>query len=145
MRTRPRILLPLLAAATVLVLSACSTEKAAPTPKVTTASADTTKYIGQLVDPVGTTWTGTDSGGDLSTFVLHKDHTLAVGYGTASFDERADTWSVDAGVLSLHVFINKTDGELDYRGEYDPATKSIAAVGATSLTAKKITVTLTQK
>ena len=98
-----------------------------------------------MVDPVGTTWTGTDSAGDLSIFTLKPDHTLTVTYGMNTFNEAGDTWIVKSGVLDLHVFIDKVNGDLDYTGRYDPATKIIAATGTTTVSSKTVSVSLTEK
>lgn len=124
------------------MLAACTSGITAPTPTPTVV--DKTTWIGEVIDPVGTTWTGTDSAGDLTRFVLQKDSGVAVTYGTNSFDEAGDTWKVTGGVLSLDIHINATDGSLDYTGQYDPAAKTIAATGTTTLSKKTVTVTLTQ-
>lgn len=127
-----------------LLLAGCAaTPKPLPSPTVT--SVDPGSLIGQLINPVGTTWTGTDSAGDLSSFVLRADHTVAVTYGTNSFAEPSDTWAVVAGVLDLHVFISPGNGELDYTGTYNPGTKTLAATAVTSRSAKTVIVDLTQK
>jgi hypothetical protein len=136
-----------IAIAAVLLVSACSTSvvhsASSPSPRPT--PVDKSAYLGHELNPVDTTWAGTDSGGDLTSFTLHDDHTLAVSYATHVFDYPGDTWAVNDGVLTLHVFINHSDGTLDYTGQYDPATKTIAATATTSLTAKAITVTLSEK
>jgi len=134
-----------------LVLTGCGVSATPPsaTPttsaSVTPAPVDTGALIGLVVEPDGTTWSGTDSAGDLSAFTLHKDHTVTVTYGANSFDESGDTWAVRAGVLSLHIHIDAADGYLDYVGRYSPATGTIAATGTTSVTAKTVTVTLSKQ
>ncbi|MHB1173280.1 MAG: hypothetical protein ACYCZY_12490 [Lacisediminihabitans sp.] len=137
--------LPLVAIAALLGLAACAGSSGTPTPSPTPEPVDTTTYIGQAINPVDTTWTGTDSAGDFSSFTLHKDHTVAVAYAKNSFDAPGDSWSVQGGVLELHIFINQSDGTLNYRGQYDPATKTIAATATATISAKKLTVTLTDK
>lgn len=131
--------------AAVLLLSACSGGSAKPASSSSPTPIDKGGYIGQEIDPVGTSWSGTDSGGDLTSFTLHEDHTVAVGYGTEAFDEPGDTWTVVNGTLELHVFIDPANGMLDYTGRYDPAAEVIAATATTSLTAKTLTVTLARK
>jgi hypothetical protein len=133
-----------LAVAVALGLAGCAAGPAAsPTPTVT--KLDPSNEIGQVIDPANTTWSGTDSAGDLSVFTLQPDHTVKVTYGTNTFDEPGDTWAVKAGVLSMEIYIDATNGELDYTGTYDPTAKTIAATGTTSITSKTVTVTLTQK
>ncbi len=143
MKTRVRIGAMTIIVAAVLALTGCSTTTAIPTPTPTATRIDPASLIGQVIDPVGTTWSGTDSAGDLSVFVLQPDHTVKVTYGANTFDEPGDTWAVSAGVLSLHIYIDAANGYLDYTGQYDPATKTIAATGTTSVTSKTVTVTLT--
>ncbi len=101
--------------------------------------------IGEVISPVGTTWSGTDSAGDLSVFTLQADHTVKVTYGSNTFDEPGDGWAVNAGVLTMHIYIDATNGDLDYTGRYDPTSKTITATGVTTLTSKTVTVTLTEK
>lgn len=133
----------------ILGVSGCSSAtKTTSTPVSASPSStpqDTSSYIGHEIDPVGTTWAGTDSGGDASSFTLQDDHTVAVTYTGHSFDDPADTWAVVDGTLQLHVFINHTDGTLDYTGQYDVASRTVVASATTSLTGKKITVSLAEK
>lgn len=125
-----------------LALSACASP--APTPTAAPTVTDTTTWIGGVIDPTGTTWTGTDSAGDATTFVLNADGSADVTYGANSFDEPTDTWSVTDGVLALDIHIDATAGRLVYSGIYDPTTKTIAATATTTVSAKTVTVTLTQ-
>jgi hypothetical protein len=143
MTTRaPAVLIVALGA--VLMFSGCAASPT-PTPTPTQTRLDPSNMIGQLIDPSGTTWSGTDSAGDLSVFLLQPDHTVKVTYGTNTFDQPGDTWSVKAGVLSLAIYIDTTNGVLDYTGQYDATAKTIAATGTTSITSKTVTVTLAQK
>ncbi|MES2169577.1 MAG: hypothetical protein V4479_02485 [Actinomycetota bacterium] len=128
----------------VLVLNGCAAG-ASPIPTPTLTKLDPSNEIGQVIDPAGTTWSGTDSAGDLSVFVLQPDHTVKVTYGTNTFDEQGDTWSVKAGVLSMQIYIDATNGVLDYTGTYDATAKTIAATGTTSITSKTVTVVLSDK
>jgi hypothetical protein len=139
-----------LVVAASLALAGC-VAAVSPSPSKTAAAipapapVDTGALIGLIVDPIDTTWSGTDSAGDLSVFALHKDHTVTVTYGTNTFDESGDTWAVRAGVLSLHIHIDAANGYLDYAGQYAPSTGTIAATGTTSVTAKTVTVTLSKQ
>jgi hypothetical protein len=127
-----------------LILAGCAaTPTSSPTPTAT--KLDPSNEIGQVIDPSNTTWSGTDSAGDLSVFVLQPDHTVKVTYGSNTFDEPGDTWAVKAGVLSMDIYIDATNGVLEYTGTYDPTAKTIAATGTTSITSKTVTVILTEK
>lgn len=145
-RTFARVLVAVLMPALVVGLTACSTPVAAPasTPKQTTTH-DPAQSIGRTIDPVGTTWSGTDSAGDLSTFTLKSDHGLKVGYGSHVFDQQGDTWSVTDGALALHVYIDAANGYLDYTSVWDAANKTLSATGTTTLSKRTVTVTLAQK
>jgi len=125
-----------------LALSACASPS--PTPNPTQTVVDTTKWIGGVVDPAGTTWSGMDSAGDATTFVLDDDGSVDVTYGSNSFDEPTDTWSVIDGVLALDIHIDAVAGRLEYSGTFDPATSTIAATGTSTISAKTVTVTLSQ-
>ncbi|CAN5153241.1 hypothetical protein BH09ACT3_BH09ACT3_16700 [soil metagenome] len=139
-RTGPLVLAAALSLG--LALSACAS--AAPDPTPTPTAIDTTKWIGGVVDPIGTRWTGTDSAGDATTFVLAGDGSVDVTYGENSFDEPTDSWSVTDGVLALDIHIDAVAGRLHYSGRYDPTAKTIAATGTSTISKRTITVTLTQ-
>ena len=133
---------------TTLALSGCAFLEPQPTPTPTprpTVVIDTSTYIGTVVPPAGTVWSGTDTGGDLTTFTLHKDGSVAVGYGDQNYDYPGDTWRVDHGVLKVEVYLNDTDGLAEYVGTYDPDTQTITASMRTTTTAKELAVTLTQR
>lgn len=130
--------------ALALALAGCAASPI-PSPTPTQTKLDPSNEIGQVIDPSGTTWSGTDSAGDLSVFLLQPDHTVKVTYGTNNFDQPGDTWSVKAGVLSMEIYIDATNGVLDYTGRYDATAKTIATTGTTSITSKTVTVTLAQK
>jgi hypothetical protein len=117
----------------------------AATPRPSVTPVDPGTLIGKVIAPAGTTWSGTDSAGDSSTFTLKKDHSTTVKYNANTFNYSGDTWAVSAGVLRFHVYIDGTNGQLDYTGTFDPATKTIAATGTASASGKIVTVALTQK
>ena len=105
---------------------------------------DTSKYIGEQIDPANTVWTGTDSGGDLTTFTLHDDGTVAVSYSGTSYDYPGDTWRVEGGVLKVEVYLDDTNGLAEYVATYNPDTKALDTTMRTTKTAKELTVTLAQ-
>jgi hypothetical protein len=141
-----RVAVGMAVAALVIALTGCSTGMApTPTPTRTATTHAPGSMIGGIIEPSGTTWSGTDSAGDLSVFVLQRDHTVKVTYGTNTFDEPGDTWDVTTGALSLHVYIDAADGYLDYTGKFDVATGAITATATTTVSAKTITVTLARK
>ena len=115
------------------------------TPSPTPTSVDTSRLIGGEVDPAATTWTGTDSGGDLTMITLHPDATLAVSYGANDYDYPGDTWEVRAGVLHLKVYLDETNGLAEYLGTWDPASRTITAVMRTTKSARELTVVLRQQ
>ncbi len=131
----------------VLALGGCGflEPTPAPSPSETEIVVDTTKYIGGVVDPAGTTWSGTDSGGDLTTITLKADGTLAIGYGGNSYDYPGDTWRVRDGVLRMEVYLDETNGLAEYVGTWNPETQAIDTVMRTTKTAKELTVTLTRQ
>lgn len=134
--------LPVVVVVTVLALAGCASPEMAPSPSPT--PVDTSKWIGGVVDPAGTTWTGTDSAGDATTFLLDEDGSVDVTYGAGSFDEPTDSWSVTDGVLALDIHIDAANGRIEYSCSYDPAAQSIAATGTTTVSKKTVTVALTQ-
>lgn len=132
---------------TSLILGGCGILEPTPTPTPTETQLviDTTKYIGGEIDPADTTWSGTDSGGDLTTITLHADGTVAIGYGENTYDYAGDTWRVRDGILHLEVYLDDTNGLAQYVGTWNPATSTIDTVLRTTRTAKELTVTLTQQ
>lgn len=138
-------------AASVIALSGCSFLQPTPTVTAVTSSSpspsviDTTKYIGGQIVPAGTTWTGKDSGGDVTTVTLHADGTVAISYGESSYDNPHDTWRVADGVLHIEVYLDETNGNAEYVGTWNQKTSAIDAVMRTTRTARELTVTLTQK
>lgn len=116
-----------------------------PTPTETQPVIDTTTYIGGEIDPADTTWSGTDSGGDVTTVTLTSDGTVAVSYGDNSYDYPGDTWWVRDGVLRMQVYLDETNGVAQYVGTWNPENRAIDTVLRTTKTAKELTVTLTQQ
>ena len=145
MKSLRLIVVPALIVAATLALAGCGTPEITETPSPTPTAVDTTKYIGGVVDPANTTWSGTDSGGDLTTITLHADSTAAVSYGANSYDYPGDTWRVVAGILRVEVFLDDTNGLAEYVGTWDPVRETIVAVMRTTKTARELTVTLTQQ
>ena len=115
------------------------------TPSPAPTAVDTSRFIGGEVDPVATTWSGTDSGGDLTTITLHPDSTLAVSYGANSYDYPGDTWEVIAGVLHLEVYLDEANGLAEYVGTWDPVSRTITTAIRTTKSAKELTVVLRQQ
>jgi hypothetical protein len=115
------------------------------TPSPTPTSVDTSRLIGGEVDPAATTWTGTDTGGDLTTITLHPDSTVAVSYGANGYDYPGDTWEVRAGVLHLEIYLDETNGLAEYLGTWDPTSRTISAVMRTTKSARELTVALRQQ
>ncbi len=147
MKLQRPVLLPALLLGASIALSGCTLLAPAPdvTPSPTATAVDTTKYIGGVIDPAGTVWSGKDSGGDVTTLTLHRDGTVAVSYGSNAYDYPGDTWSVTDGVLHVEVYLDKTNGVAQYVGTWNAGTSAIDAVMRTTKTAKELTVTLTRK
>lgn len=147
MKSLRRVGLLTVAVVAGLGLAGCGILELTPTrtPSPARTAVDTTRFIGGEIDPVATTWSGTDSGGDLTTITLHPDSTVAVSYGANSYDYPGDTWSVRAGVLHIEVYLDETNGLAEYVGAWDPASKTISAVLRTTKTAKELNVALTQQ
>ncbi|HEU4850373.1 MAG TPA: hypothetical protein VFS93_08185 [Terrimesophilobacter sp.] len=137
----------LVAVVSALALGGCGILEPTPTPTPTETQAviDTTKYIGGEIDPADTIWSGTDSGGDLTTITLHADGTLAIGYGENTYDYLGDTWRVRDGILRMEVYLDETNGLAQYVGTWNSETRAIDTVMRTTKTAKQLTVTLTQQ
>jgi hypothetical protein len=146
MRPRSRAVATAVGVAVALAaLAGCSAAPAATPSATATPTADPARLIGRTIDPVGTTWSGTDSAGDLSVFTLQPDHRLKVTYGTHTFDQQGDTWTVADGTLGLHVYIDAKNGYLDYTSTWDAAAGTLAATGTTTVTSRTVTVTLARK
>lgn len=130
-----------------LVLGGCAflEPTPTPTPSETQPVVDTSKYIGGEIDPVDTTWSGTDSGGDLTSITLKADGTVAIGYGDNSYEYPGDTWRVRDGILRMEVYLDETHGLAQYVGTWDSETQTLDTVMRTTKTAKQLTVTLTQQ
>jgi hypothetical protein len=137
--------LALCAAVVLGTLAGCSAAPASTPSPAVTATVDPAQRIGRTIDPVGTTWSGTDSAGDRSVFTLQADHRLEVTYATHTFDQQGDTWTVRDGTLGLHVYIDAKNGYLDYTSSWDAAAGTLAATGTTTLTSRTVTVTLARK
>jgi hypothetical protein len=135
--------------AVALTLSGCGFLEPVPTSSPSTSPSptvlDTSKYIGGVIDPADTTWTGKDSGGDQTRITLHADGTAAISYGSNSYDYAGDTWRVTDGVLHLEVYLDEENGEAEYVGVWDADTSTLETTLITTRTAKKLDVTLTQK
>ncbi len=139
------------AALSVAALSGCSFLEPVPASSPLTSVSptpspvDTSKYIGGLIDPDGTVWSGKDSGGDLTTLTLHAGGTVAVSYGDNAYDDPNDVWKVTDGILYLTVHIDEANGDAHYVATWDPEKSVLNAVLRTTRTALELTVTLTQK
>lgn len=147
---RGKILLPLLLVAitTLLVVGACTflapKSVPMPTPTPTPTQIDPGALIGGVINPAGTIWTGKDSGGDQSTFVLKQDGSVAVTYASNGYVSPGDKWSVQNGELHMSIYLDEANGTAEYLGTWDPATKTLNTTMKTSKTGKELTVTLTQ-
>ncbi len=130
-----------------LVLSGCAFLEPLPieTPGPTATVVDTTQLIGGVIDPVDTSWTGKDSGGDVTTMTLHADGTVAVSYADNTYNYPGDTWDVRDEVLHVTVYLNETHGTAYYAGTWNPETTAIDTIMRTAKTARELTVTLTQE
>ena len=65
-------------------------------------------------DLTGTSWSGVDSDGDAWGFEFQSDGTVGLTYNGDSFDDAADTWSVDGDTLNIHTAFD--DGDVDLTG-----------------------------
>lgn len=131
----------------MIALTGCGFLEPTPTvsPTPTPTVIDTSTYIGEVIDPANTVWQGRDSGGDDTTFTLHDDGTVAVTYGPNSYSDPNDTWWVIGGVLHIEVYLDETNGEAEYVGTWNPETSAIDAVMTTTVSGRKLTVTLVQQ
>ena len=136
----------LLVTATI-VLAGCSVLEPTPavTPSPTPTIIDTTTLIGETIDPVETVWAGRDSGGDDTIFTLHNDGTVAVTYGTNSYDDPNDTWQVAGGVLHVDVYLDDANGHAEYTGIWNPETSVIDATMTTTVSNRNLTLTMVQQ
>ncbi len=135
--------------AATLALAGCSVmaprPMVTPTTPPTPTNVDTTTYIGEVIDPLATVWTGRDSGGDDTTLTLHDDGTVAVQYGQNPYDDPNDTWRVTGGVLHVEVYLDDANGIAEYVGTWNPETSSIDAAITTTVSNRDLTVTLVQQ
>src|ERR1700712_284895 len=113
-----------------LSMTGCATQTAR-----TTAAAP-------LVDLVGTTWSGTDSTGDATAFTFAAGAALTTTFGSHSYHDPHDTWSVTNGILTIDVYLDQKAGVAVYTGRFDPATQEIIAKAVTSVSRSRWTVDL---
>ena len=128
--------------AVALLLSGCVAEVpevAPPSPTPLTA-----QEIAEL-PLVDSTWSGVDSGGDQTNFLLEGDHTVRVSYNEQQWDEPADTWQLAEGVITISVHLDPTHGELVYTAPYSEGAQSLTATATTTATGRTVTVTLTRQ
>lgn len=140
--------MPALAAVATVLLAGCGILEPTPLPSPSPSPSiqiDTSRYIGGVIDPAGTVWTGKDSGGDQTTLTLHPDGTVAVSYGENSYDYPGDTWWVIGEVLRVEIYLSEADGLAEYVGTWNPDTEAIDAVLRTTRSAKELTVQLTRE
>lgn len=130
-----------------ITLTGCGVLEPTPvvTPSPTPTVVDTTTYIGEVIDPAGTVWRGRDSGGDDTSLTLHDNGTVAVTYGTNTYDDPNDTWHVIDGVLQVDVYLDDTNGHAEYVGTWNSETTTIDAVMTTTVSGRTLTVTLVQQ
>jgi hypothetical protein len=62
----------------------------------------------------GTSWSGTDSDGDVWGIDFQSDGTIGLDYNGNEYDDASDTWKVSGGTLAIHVAF--TDGDVDLTG-----------------------------
>jgi hypothetical protein len=62
----------------------------------------------------GTSWSGTDSDGDVWGIDFQSDGTIGLDYNGAEYDDATDTWKVSGNTLAIHVAF--TDGAVDLTG-----------------------------
>jgi hypothetical protein len=130
------------------LLFACTPAGTTARPEVipTTSSprVDPGSLIGGEIDPVGTTWTGQDSGGDVTVITLLADHRVDIGYEDTAYSDPNDTWAVADGVLTVRVFIDDANGFANYTGTWNPATSTIDATFVTTVSGRQLTVSLSR-
>jgi hypothetical protein len=62
----------------------------------------------------GTSWSGTDSDGDVWGIDFQSDGTIGLDYNGNEYDDASDTWKVSGSTLDIHVAF--TDGAVDMTG-----------------------------
>ncbi len=95
------------------------------------------------VNLVDTSWSGTDSDGDATTFVFQSDGTVAVTYNDSSYDDPSDTWSVDGTAVTVTVFLDADRGNALYTGGIVGTEMQLSA--SEQLGDGSWTITLTQE
>jgi hypothetical protein len=86
----------------------------------------------------GTSWSGTDSDGDVWGIDFQSDGTIGLDYNGNEYDDASDTWKVSGGTLAIHVAF--TDGDVDLTGPV--AADSIDLYG--TYTGGTFTLTITK-
>lgn len=74
-------------------------------------------------------WSGTDSDGDLTSFVFNDDGTVDFSLGEDEYADPADTWSLDTD-NHLTIDILFSDGTYTYEGVYDDSMNTIDLAGS---------------
>lgn len=138
-----RLLVPSAVLAVVVVLSGCGQTLATPSP-VPPPPSPTALSADALAERslIGSTWTGIDSAGDVTTFTFDEDHTVAVAYNGTLWDEASDTWTLAEGQLTVHVHIDATTGELVYTAPYAEGAEVLDVSATSTGSARTLTVTL---
>lgn len=125
MKTSRIVVLPALAAASLLALTGCfqlppvggnpggSDETTAPS----TDGGDTGSDTGGDVDLAGTSWSGTDAAGNEMDLVLEEDGTVLLNnWNDENWDEATDTWEVSGGEFTMFISGIREIQSLEYTG-----------------------------
>ena len=96
----------------------------------------------KLISLQGTTWSGTDSTGDTTSFTFRKNAAVTVRLDGHTYNDPGDTWTVQDGTLTVDVYIDPSAGVAVYTGHFVAASQTIATRAVTSKSHDRWTLTL---
>jgi hypothetical protein len=119
MKTLRKISVPVIGVIAALVLAGCSLlipqQPTTPDgPEQTEAPPSVT-----VEDLDDSSWSGTDSKGYETSFILHAGGSVAVDFNGNSYDDPADTWALDGSMLTITIYNVEDVGIALYTGEVD--------------------------
>ncbi|MCU1534958.1 MAG: hypothetical protein JWR53_1439 [Glaciihabitans sp.] len=143
MNLRRALVAPAVALLLVASLAACSAAPASPSGAPSAPSAPSTPP--PVLALAGTTWSGTDSLGDDTTFMFHPTGSIGVAFGSNRYDDPLDTWTLNGTALAIDVYIDKTRGIAHYTATVAAGASALALSAAYQGSGTTFTLNLARK
>jgi len=135
--TTPR----LLTAFAGLAIAAAALTGCAFIPSIPGASSGDGSDPGSESELAGTTWTGTDSDGDMWGLEFQSDGTVGLTYNGDGFDDAGDVWAQAGDTVTIHIGFD--DGDIEMIGQYEGLDAPMETAG--TYDGGTFTVTLTHE